>query len=546
MATISENLQIIADSTAAIKQAIIDKGGDATGDITTWANAISGLSGGSESGGAGSVFKITNKLNGQLFGGLTYTNTGEIIHQYSFSGGTPESLMLIPVNPNVVIKTQFLGYHSAELFYTDTYNFEHLINSKTVALHSGSYAASGCFSVAIDTNGTLLFYAYGNYNQIVYDPAPLEVAVVVFAENKNYDIDFFKVQGGGPCFVKDTKIIMSDNSYKVVQDINYNDELLVWNFDEGKYDIAKPLWIKKKQISTYYYKVTLENGNIINLMGSDGKCHRLYSVEDGMFISATDMIGKNTYTKDGEVKVISCELINEQVEYYNIITEYHMNLFANDILTSCRYNNLYPIQDMKFIKDDRLNRAPKWKLYEQFRYHLVLGRYIEGLRLYEQMDIPLEDTIRYCERLESLRKTLDEFDENKTIFREIEDTEVGWIDRDGNSYGFKLYMPGQNNHIILADKICKELNIETENTSRYLEKEGWLKYTTDFVLNSNDKEVNDKQLDTLKRFLNTPNKLKVDGKIRIGNYRSPHVNVSEFNNMDKYSFEYRKQRNLRK
>lgn len=45
MSTISENLQIIADSTAAIKQAIIDKGGDITGDITTWADAIRGLSG---------------------------------------------------------------------------------------------------------------------------------------------------------------------------------------------------------------------------------------------------------------------------------------------------------------------------------------------------------------------------------------------------------------------------------------------------------------------------------------------------------------------
>ena len=46
MATISENLQIIADSTAAIKQAIIDKGGDVSGDITTLADAISGISGG--------------------------------------------------------------------------------------------------------------------------------------------------------------------------------------------------------------------------------------------------------------------------------------------------------------------------------------------------------------------------------------------------------------------------------------------------------------------------------------------------------------------
>lgn len=49
MATISENLQIIKNSTDAIKQAIIDKGGTIEGDISTWANAISGLSGGGSS-----------------------------------------------------------------------------------------------------------------------------------------------------------------------------------------------------------------------------------------------------------------------------------------------------------------------------------------------------------------------------------------------------------------------------------------------------------------------------------------------------------------
>lgn len=48
MATISENLQIIKNSTDAIKQAIIDKGGTIEGDITTWASAISGISGGSD------------------------------------------------------------------------------------------------------------------------------------------------------------------------------------------------------------------------------------------------------------------------------------------------------------------------------------------------------------------------------------------------------------------------------------------------------------------------------------------------------------------
>lgn len=46
MSTISENLQTIKNSTDAIKQAIIDKGGTIEGDITTWADAISGISGG--------------------------------------------------------------------------------------------------------------------------------------------------------------------------------------------------------------------------------------------------------------------------------------------------------------------------------------------------------------------------------------------------------------------------------------------------------------------------------------------------------------------
>lgn len=48
MATISENLQTIKTSTDNIKQAIIDKGGEITGNITTWADAINAI----ESGGA--------------------------------------------------------------------------------------------------------------------------------------------------------------------------------------------------------------------------------------------------------------------------------------------------------------------------------------------------------------------------------------------------------------------------------------------------------------------------------------------------------------
>ena len=63
MSTIQENLQILADSTASIKQAIIDKGGDVSGDITTWASAINGISGGGSSSEEEYVFTGTLSYN---------------------------------------------------------------------------------------------------------------------------------------------------------------------------------------------------------------------------------------------------------------------------------------------------------------------------------------------------------------------------------------------------------------------------------------------------------------------------------------------------
>jgi hypothetical protein len=106
MATISENLQILKDSTAAIKQAIIDKGGDVTGDITTWADAISGISGGAYSevnhGTSDTTFELTpNTFHvWDEMASMTLTlgaETSGIANEYLFqftSGSTPTTLTL--------------------------------------------------------------------------------------------------------------------------------------------------------------------------------------------------------------------------------------------------------------------------------------------------------------------------------------------------------------------------------------------------------------------------------------------------------------------
>ena len=71
MATIAENLQIIKNSIDSIKQAIIDKGGTISGDLTTWASAISGISGGNA---GGSVLKSSVNF---------YDYDGTLLHSYT-------------------------------------------------------------------------------------------------------------------------------------------------------------------------------------------------------------------------------------------------------------------------------------------------------------------------------------------------------------------------------------------------------------------------------------------------------------------------------
>ena len=49
------------------------------------------------------------------------------------------------------------------------------------------------------------------------------------------------------CFVKGTKITTKHGTYKFVEDITYDDELLVWDFDNARFAYAKPCWIKKAE-----------------------------------------------------------------------------------------------------------------------------------------------------------------------------------------------------------------------------------------------------------------------------------------------------------
>lgn len=110
MATIAENLQILKDSTDAIKQAIIDKGGDVSGDISTWAEAISGIE--SDSSEGNSVdFYCNLSYSDTTLNVSGYFSNSDFLSQY---GGYCRLIMGFYNNVTVV--------SGVTMVYTETYN----------------------------------------------------------------------------------------------------------------------------------------------------------------------------------------------------------------------------------------------------------------------------------------------------------------------------------------------------------------------------------------------------------------------------------------
>jgi hypothetical protein len=154
--------------------------------------------------------------------------------------------------------------------------------------------------------------------------------------------------------------------------------LLVWNFEEGKFDSAKPLWIKREEIADKYNLLKFTKGRTLKTIED----HRVFNIQKQKFTSGMTKdtpIGTKVFTDGyGYVKLKSKKVIHKQVKFYNIITYYHMNLFANGMLTSCRLSNLYAIKDMKYVKDNRQLRSKSdFNLPDKYYY---------GLRLAEQQE----------------------------------------------------------------------------------------------------------------------------------------------------------------
>ena len=371
---ISDEITRLQQAKADLKTAIEGKGVTVSSSATLddYADLIDNIS----TGGGGSIVPtLVNPFNGADAG--TPTSYGTLTHQYQVSSGTIVSCSLS-------CTTHWYTTSSVGSINGESYPW-HTLKSML-----------GDYIVNISDSGLLTISFNRNQGQVeeynwTYGNASRYIEVTIILDSGITLHDYFGALSHYACFIKDTEISLASGDVKKIQDVTYDDELLVWNFDEGKYDNAKPLWIKKTETTNWYYKLTFSDGTILKVTGTYPEAHSLYSVEDGKFVHANNLVGKKVYTLNGIQTLDSCEEIHEDVEFYNIITDYHMNLFANNVLTSTSLNNLYPIRDMMFIKDDRK---------PAFDVSMFDSKWVNGLRLDKQQ----KNVIEYVNNLIRLQQ----------------------------------------------------------------------------------------------------------------------------------------------
>ena len=216
------------------------------------------------------------------------------------------------------------------------------------------------------------------------------------------NVAVFEITGDGTistyfsCFLTGTPITLADGTRKPIEEITYDDQLLVWDFDEGRMGTAGVSWLTTSGLmNDHFYRLTFSDGTVLCTTGMNSN-HKLYSVDDRRFKDVVKLEeGERIFSEGGIVTLTAKEYVEEEVEYYNLMTDRKINCFANGILSSDRFGNLYPIaEDMTYVKEGRELRP-----FEEFEAVGIKRYWYDCLRLGES-DITVEKALDYVRKCE--------------------------------------------------------------------------------------------------------------------------------------------------
>lgn len=219
---------------------------------------------------------------------------------------------------------------------------------------------------------------------------------------------------GSSCLVEGTQITLADGTKKAIDDITYDDLLLVWSYDKGRLVYEYPLWLEQEGISDNYLLTTFSDGTELKTVME----HAIFSVDHNEFVSVTDTerfkVGTKVLKLNEEnqyeiVEVTSIKTIYEKAKFYFVASTRYYNVFANDLLTTEGFgiftNNYGFDKNVTWPKDrlDYISNSDNLYKYSEFTetpYYIFKGFRIEELKnLKDIYDYDINDIKGFINRV---------------------------------------------------------------------------------------------------------------------------------------------------
>lgn len=153
------------------------------------------------------------------------------------------------------------------------------------------------------------------------------------------DINIEASAGSSVCLIEGTKVRLANGSYKNIEDIGYDDLLMVYDHENGGVTYEYPIWIEQEKMTDYYQRTTFSDGTYLDTFGP----HSVFNADLLKYVSVMDKdefhVGSNIIKIDKsgnrkKVKVTKIEIKKQDVKYYHVSSTRYHNIIANDILTT--------------------------------------------------------------------------------------------------------------------------------------------------------------------------------------------------------------------
>ena len=316
-----------------------------------------------------------NNTLGNASNYLTNTKSLQYIIKTHFANECASGVIISIGNVSSIGDYVFFGMDSSlgTLMYSGITLVEVIIPSSVTSIGNNAFAKSA--NTKFLYNGTQTQWDSITLGDSWNDG--LTSPMVIHCTNGDKEIEITEDTGGGTtgCVSADTMVLLADGTTKRIDEITYDDTIMVWNFVTGTYDSAP--------VSIIFYHGHKEH-DILNLKFSDGTVlkvindHGLYSVDENNYVyisidNVNDYIGQefvryngNSYTTVTLVEYYS------SIEYtgsYCLQTAGANNYIADGMFSLTKpdvagWFDYFAIgDDMKYDEDQMQADIEKYGLY---------------------------------------------------------------------------------------------------------------------------------------------------------------------------------------